>query len=273
MLNTDNKEVSVKKNDMIVESLSDMELHDQLSHYGYEFVDTSADAQRIEKAPVMVLSTKGANTPLLRLFTFEFRWENPRFVDAPAMMRHAHIPDPESLWVDMNFNLYKNLFEVSPSAVKVTPRGVPVPAYRARTLLNRGLPIVLQKSDESIETLEAFNALEDYRQKQFDIGIIGPLMAERIRRFLAQNDITITAEDLRGRESNPHLRHTLTNEQTNWIVDQINDFLNGARDLVGPTDVVPKGESNEDFPPQVDAENVNVMVSRDDLPRRRDVQV
>lgn len=254
----------MKKNDLIVENLSDRELHDELSHYGYEFVDTSADAQRIEKAPVMVLSTKGANTPLIRLFTFEFRWENPKLVDAPAMMREAHISAPESLWVDLNFNLYKNLFEVTPSAIKMTPKGVPVPAYRARTLLNRNVPIVLQKSGETIESLEAFNALEDYRQKQFDIGIIGPVMVERIRRFLAANDLMINAEDIHGREFNSHLRHTLTEEQIDWVVEEVNSFIDRSRDIVGPTSDIPKGESNQDFSLQPNSQNTNVNIDRDD---------
>lgn len=244
--------------------LSDMDLHDQLAHYGYEFVDTSADAQRLEKAPLMILSTKGANTPLIRIFSFEFRWENPKSIDAPAEMRKNHIDQPESLWVDLNFNIRKNMFEVTPSAVKVTPRGIPVPAYRARALFKRSIPIVLQVSDEVIETQEAYDSLENYRQKQFDIGIIGPLMVERVRRFLHDFEFHVKVDDLRGRESNDHLRHTLTDEQKDFVIDRINSFIAGVT-AIKEQDEAPIGETNEDFPPRVDPKTTDVLVDRDQV--------
>lgn len=237
----------MKTLDVQVELLSDKDLHNQLADYGFEFVDTSADAQRLEKAPLMVLSTKGANTPLVRVFSFEFRWENPRLIDAPSEMRKHHNTELESVWVDLNYNLYKNIFEVTPSAVKMTKKGIPVPAYRAVTLFNRGLPIVLRVSNETISSQEEYDSLEDYHQKQFDVGIIGPLMVERVRRFLQQFDFTVNVEDLKDRSFNDNLRHRLTDQQKIFIVAQINAFIDHGRDLSEPDVGIPTGETNEDI--------------------------
>ena len=248
-----------------VEDLDDHQLLSKLTDFGFTFVDAGATAQRIEKAPMMVLSTAGGNTPLIRIFTYQFTWENPRVVDPAAAMRHQHMIDKESVWVDLNFNLYLNKFEVSQAVVKMTPNGVPVPGYRGRTLLNRSIPIVLQKSDESIETLEAYNALPDYKQKEFDIEIVGPLMVERIRRYLQDHHMVVYAEDLRDRSSNPHLRHALTDEQRDWIAGQINLFITGGRDILESEEFVPKGETNEDFPAQVNPSTTNVMIDKDQI--------
>lgn len=256
----------MKRQGIRVEDLDDHSLLKKLYDFGFTFVDGGATAQRLMKAPIMVLSTAGANTPLVRIFTYQFTWEDPRSVDPVATMRHAHLTDKESIWVDLNLNLYLNKFEVSQSVVKMTPNGVPVPGYRGRTLLNRSIPIILQKSNESVETLEAFNALPDYKQKNFDIEIVGPLMVERIRRFLNDHQFEVSPEDLRDRSSNPHLRHTLTAEQREWIADRINTFIAGVSDILESTDVVPKGETNEDFPPQVDVARTNVMIDPDQIP-------
>jgi hypothetical protein len=233
--------------DVRVEDLSDKKLHDGLADYGFEFVDTSADAQRLEKAPLVVLSTKGANTPLIRIFSFEFRWENPRLVDAPAEMRKNHNANLESIWVDLNYNLYKNIFEVTPSMIKMTPKGVAVPAYRARTLFNRGMAVVLNTTNEIIANQQEYDALEMYHQKTFDIGFIGPYMVERVRRFLQQYEFEVLEGDFIDRTSNDHLRHALTEEQRRFVIVQVNAFIEHNRDLLEANVGIPKGETNEDI--------------------------
>lgn len=205
--------------------LSDKELVNELADYGFTFVDASSQYQRMERAPIMILSTPGGNTPLVKIFTFEFRYENPKDIDAPAAMRHAGATGKESLWVDFSYNYNARVFEVNQSIVRISPKGIPIPAYRAMTLLNRKQPLNLLTTGEVYNTVEEYEALPLYKQKEFDIEFVGPLMVERIRRFLAYHNYHMIEDHFKDHKQIAILKHELSDRDKVQIIKDVENFI------------------------------------------------